>query len=111
MALFSGGGRRCAPRPPATGLDASGIDDARASQARQRRVPRSRCGMIKLQQDQLWKKGDRFLRITALERLAVEYKEMADLETKEGERHVLTKKEFCRLLKGATLIGPNEPEA
>lgn len=81
------------------------------NQARQRRVPRSRCGMIKLQQDQLWKKGDRFLRITALERLAVEYKEMADLETKEGERHVLTKKEFCRLLKGATLIGPNEPEA
>ncbi len=62
--------------------------------------------MIKLQQDQLWKKGDRFLRITHLERLAVEYKEMTDLETKEGERHVLTKKEFCRLLKGATLVSP-----
>ena len=67
--------------------------------------------MLKLQQDQLWKKGDRFLRITHRERLAVEYKEMADPGTKEGGRHVLTKKEFCRLLKGATLIGPNEPGA
>jgi hypothetical protein len=67
--------------------------------------------MIKLQQDQLWKKGDRFLRITHLERLAVEYKEMADPETKEGERHVLTKKEFCRLLKGAVLLPPKSQEA
>jgi len=64
--------------------------------------------MIKLQQDQVWQKGDRFLRITTLERLAVEYKEMADLETKEGTRHVLTKKEFCRLLKGATLLEPKK---
>jgi hypothetical protein len=62
--------------------------------------------MLKLQEGQLWRKGDRFLRITHLERLAVEYKEMADLETKEGERHVLTKKEFCRLLKGAELLPP-----
>jgi hypothetical protein len=33
----------------------------------------------------------------------VAYKTMADLETKEGEHHVLTKKEFCRLLHGAKL--------
>lgn len=63
---------------------------------------------IKLQQDQVWQKGDKFLRITILERLAVEYKEMTDLETKEGTRHALTKKEFCRLLKGATLIEPKK---
>jgi hypothetical protein len=67
--------------------------------------------MLKLQQDQLWKKGDRFLRITHLERLAVEYKEMTNLETKEGELHVLTKKEFCRLLKGAVLLPPKSQEA
>lgn len=63
---------------------------------------------IKLQQDQVWQKGDKFLRITILERLAVEYKEMTDLETKEGTRHALTKKEFCRLLKGATLVEPKK---
>jgi hypothetical protein len=59
---------------------------------------------MKLQQNQIWQKGDRFIRITTLERLAVEYKEMTDLETKEGTRHVLTKKEFCRMLRGATLL-------
>lgn len=61
---------------------------------------------LRLQQDQVWQKDGRYLRITTLERLAVEYKDMADLETKEGERHVLTKKEFCRMLKGAVLLSP-----
>jgi hypothetical protein len=59
--------------------------------------------MLKLQQNQVWKKGAAFIRITRLERHEVAYKTMADLETKEGEHHVLAKKEFCRLLKGAKL--------
>ena len=62
---------------------------------------------MRLQQNQVWKKGDEYIRITRLERLEVAYKTMADLSTKEGEHHVLTKKEFCRLLHGAKLL--NEP--
>lgn len=39
-----------------------------------------------------------------LERLSVEYKDMADLETKTGKHLQATKKEFCRLIKGAELL-------
>ncbi|WP_193211232.1 hypothetical protein [Luteolibacter marinus] len=59
---------------------------------------------MKLQQNQVWKKGAEFIRITRLERLEVAYKSMTDLETKEGEHHVLSKKEFCRLIRGAKLL-------
>jgi hypothetical protein len=62
-----------------------------------------------LEQGQVWKKGEQYLRIVTWERMAIEYKEMADLETKEGTLHRVTKKEFCRLLKGATLQVP-EPK-
>lgn len=61
---------------------------------------------MKLQQNQVWKKGKEYLRIVRLERLEVAYKSMSDLETKEGTHHVLSKKEFCRLLHGATLVEP-----
>lgn len=59
-----------------------------------------------LEQGQVWKKGDSYLRIVTWERMAIEYKEMANLETKEGTLHRVTKKEFCRLLKGAALQVP-----
>ena len=59
---------------------------------------------MKLQQNQVWKKGAEFIRITRLERFGVAYKTMLDLETKEGVHHVLAKKEFCRLLHGAKLM-------
>ena len=61
---------------------------------------------MKLQQGQIWKQGNQYLRIVQLERLAVEYKAMKTLATKEGTHHKATKKEFCRLLKGATLSSP-----
>jgi len=57
-----------------------------------------------LQQNQTWKKRGVFIRITRLERWEVAYKEMTDLETKEGTHHVLPKKEFCRLIRGGTLL-------
>ncbi|WP_276308424.1 hypothetical protein [Rubritalea profundi] len=38
---------------------------------------------MKLEQGQIWKKGDKFLLITTWERLDIEYKEMTDLETRE----------------------------
>ena len=61
---------------------------------------------MKLQQGQVWKQGEQFLRIVRLERLAVEYKAMRDISTKEGTVHQVTKKEFCRLLKTAVLLPP-----
>jgi hypothetical protein len=63
---------------------------------------------MKLQQNQVWKKGAEFIRITRLERHEVAYKTMVDLATKEGEHHLLTKKEFCRLLHGAKLQEPEQ---
>jgi hypothetical protein len=57
-----------------------------------------------LQQNQIWKKRAVFIRITRLERWEVAYKEMTDLEAKVGSHHVLPKKEFCRLIRGATLL-------
>jgi len=41
-----------------------------------------------------------------LERLEVEYKSLASLASKEGTRHVTSKKDFCRLLKQARLLAP-----
>ncbi len=61
---------------------------------------------MKLCQGQTWKQGAQFIRIVRLERLEVEYKSMASLTTKEGELQVTSKKDFCRLLKGATLLPP-----
>ena len=59
---------------------------------------------MRLYQNQVWQQGDQYLRIVVLERLSVEYKATPDLTSKEGKRHQVTKKEFCRLLKGATLV-------
>lgn len=59
-----------------------------------------------LEQGQLWKKGADYIRITQWARLSIEYKLMKDPETKEGTLHQLTKKEFCRFLKGAVLVKP-----
>jgi hypothetical protein len=59
---------------------------------------------MKLQQNQVWRVGDRCLRIVKLERMSVDYKLMADPSKKEGAHQHATKKEFCRLLKGAVLV-------
>ncbi|MGI9242354.1 MAG: hypothetical protein ACR2RV_16270 [Verrucomicrobiales bacterium] len=63
---------------------------------------------MKLQQGQIWKKGDEYFRIVGWARLSIDYKHIKDLDSGEGTRHVVTKKEFCRLIKGAELIG-DEP--
>ena len=59
---------------------------------------------LKLQQGQVWKHGDEFIRIVKLERLAVEYKTLADLTKGGGTHHQTSKKDFCRLLKACTLL-------
>lgn len=46
------------------------------------------------------------MRIVHLERLEVKFKEITNLETREGSHHHVTKKEFCRLIKDAELVSP-----
>lgn len=65
---------------------------------------------MKLQQGQVWKQGEQYFRIVHLERLEVGYKAMADLVTKDGKHRRATKKEFCRLIKGARLLPVAEAE-
>ena len=63
---------------------------------------------MKLAQNQVWKKGGEYIRIVHLERLAVKYKALNKLLTGEGAHHQVSKKEFCRLIKGATLLMQTE---
>ncbi len=66
---------------------------------------------MKLCQGQTWKQGQQFIRIVRLERLEVEYKSMTSLTTKEGPVQVTSKKDFCRLLKGAQVLSPEKKAA
>ena len=59
---------------------------------------------MKLFQNQLYKQGEDYIRIVELERLAVVYKQMKDPFASEGTSQMVTKKEFCRLIKGAELL-------
>jgi len=49
---------------------------------------------MKLQQNQLYKQGEEYIRIVELERSAVSYKLMQDPISGEGSTHLVTKKEF-----------------
>jgi hypothetical protein len=61
---------------------------------------------MKLCQGQVWKQGAEYIRIVRLERLEVEYKSMTSLAGKGGTKIVTSKKDFCRLLKGANQLQP-----
>ncbi len=61
---------------------------------------------MKLQQGQVWKCGDKYVRIVHLERLEVGYKSALDPKFSDGQHEHTSKKDFCRMLKGATLISP-----
>lgn len=65
---------------------------------------------LKLQQGQVWKQGDSYIRIVQLMRLEVAYKTSKSIKSRDGDHQHTTKKEFCRLIKSAMLISPNEPE-
>jgi hypothetical protein len=62
---------------------------------------------MKLQQGQTWKCGEEYVRIVHLERLEVGYKSLKSLKSSEGAHQRTTKKAFCRMLKGATLLTGN----
>ena len=59
---------------------------------------------MKLQQGQIWNQGDQYLHVLHLERLEVQYKSFKNLATRKGPHHHVSKKEFCRLIKHATLL-------
>jgi hypothetical protein len=59
---------------------------------------------MKLRQGQVWKCGAEYVRIVHLERLEVGYKSATNLKFADGTHQHTSKKDFCRLLKGATLL-------
>ncbi len=59
---------------------------------------------MKLHQNQLWRKGHDLYRIVELERLAVKYKKITESDPGSGSHHSVSKKEFCRLIKGAVEV-------
>lgn len=59
---------------------------------------------LKLDQGQIWRQGETYLRITKWSRQAIDYKAFTDLVTREGPVVGVTKKEFCRLIKGGELM-------
>jgi hypothetical protein len=63
---------------------------------------------MKLEQGQIWKKDDDFYRIVEWGRLSIEYKAMKDPASGEGTRLKVTKKQFCNLIKGATLLAAED---
>ena len=63
---------------------------------------------MKLEQGQIWQRGEDYYRIVEWARLSIEYKVMKDPVSKQGTLHKTTKKEFCRLLKGAVLLKPED---
>jgi hypothetical protein len=64
---------------------------------------------MRLQQGQLWKCGDEYVRIVHLDRKEVGYKSAASLEFTAGKNLHTSKKDFCRLLKGAVMLTPEPP--
>ncbi len=66
---------------------------------------------MKFQQNQVWRLRDQYIRIVNLERLAVDYKALTDLTNRTGTHRRITKKEFCRMMKGAVLLTPEENQA
>lgn len=64
---------------------------------------------LKLRQGQVWKHGSEFIRIVRLQRLEVGYKSFLHLDKPDaGQHHITSKKDFCRLLKSATLLAPKK---
>jgi len=59
---------------------------------------------MKLKQGQTWKCGDEFVRIVDLQRLEVGYKTFTNLNRNTGTHQRTSKKDFCRMLKNASLV-------
>ena len=66
---------------------------------------------MKLAQNQVWRCGEEYLRIVELDRREVRYKAITNLLSGQGEHRHVSKKEFCRQIKDATLLTPAEVRA
>lgn len=67
---------------------------------------------LKLRQAQVWQRGEEFIRIVKLDRLTVSFKTGKSLKPGAGKHQQASKKEFCRLIKSATLLAPTaQPDA
>jgi len=66
---------------------------------------------MRIYQDEIYQKGAKFIRIVKLDRYEVEYKTMISEPKGEGVVAVASKKEFCRLLMGMTLLVPIKKDA
>jgi hypothetical protein len=66
---------------------------------------------MRIYQDEVYQKGTKFIRIVRLDRYEVEFKTMTGDPKGEGSLAVLSKKEFCRTLKGMTLVAPVKKDA
>ena len=64
---------------------------------------------LRLHQGQVWKQGEQYFCIVRLERLEVDYKVFTDPVAREGKHYKVTKKEFCRLIKGASEFAAGVP--
>mgnify|MGYP001571199639 FL=1 len=58
---------------------------------------------MKLQQGQVWVKEKDSYRITEWARMTIQYKHSHKAKFKESDVIEVSKKEFCRLIKGAVL--------
>ena len=66
---------------------------------------------MRLYQNQVYQLGNEFFRVVRVERLKVRYKSIGPLQAGEGEHVEISKKEFCRLIKGATLLSQEEVDS
>jgi len=66
---------------------------------------------MQLKQGQIWKQGAEYIHIVKWERLAIEYKATDSPDAMDGALQNLSKKEFCRFLKGASLYEPAKKPA
>ena len=63
---------------------------------------------MRLKQGQIWVKKNQYFRITEWSRLTIQYKMSFSLNGAEEELEEVSKKEFCRLIKGAELYEENQ---
>jgi len=61
---------------------------------------------MRLFQNQIYQRANDFIRIVRLDRYEVDFKSTTGEPQGDGEITTLKKKEFCRLIKGMTLLDP-----
>jgi len=61
---------------------------------------------MRIFQDEIYQKGETFIRIVRLDRYEVEFKTTVGDPKAVGDQTILSKKEFCRLIRGMVLVFP-----